>query len=60
VAANPDGRLAMAGGVKGVVLTRDGGVSYTPASARVSSDEVTIPPTWLLCSGEHVVEVVTG
>jgi baseplate J-like protein len=60
VAANPDGKLAMAGGVKGVVLTRDGGVSYTPASARVSSDEVTIPPTWLLCSGEHVVEVVTG
>jgi hypothetical protein len=60
VAADPTGSLAMAGGIKGVVLTRDGGVSYTSASERLSSDEVTIPPTWLLCSGEHQVEVVTG
>jgi hypothetical protein len=25
----------------------------------VAAEVVTIPPTWLLCSGEHRIEVVT-
>jgi hypothetical protein len=58
VAADPAGRLLMAGGVEGVFRSRDEGVNYEPASEREFADKVTLPPTWLFCSGEHDVTVV--
>jgi hypothetical protein len=49
----------MAGGVAGVYVSRDKGKSYTSCSSRVFSDKVTLPPTWLFCSGDHDITVET-
>jgi len=49
----------MAGGGEGVFRSQDGGKTYRPASQKVFTDKVTLPPTWLFCSGEHVIEVVS-
>ena len=56
IAAAADGR-ALAGTIRGVYLetTVD---QYAPVANRENAETVTIPPTWLLCSGEHDVEVV--
>jgi hypothetical protein len=57
IAASAAG-LVLAGGDKGIVLTRDGR-AYQPASRRsLTLDDVTVPPTWLLASGEHQIQVV--
>jgi len=60
LAATPSGNLILAGGPKGLFR---GAVTDTPlffeaCSARVFSDRVTLPPTWLFCSGEHSITVV--
>jgi len=52
--------LVLAAGPRGVLRSPDAGVSWRTCSARVVGDVVTVPPTWLFCSGEHAVEVVTG
>ncbi len=57
VASDPGGRLIMAGGVAGVYRSRDRGVSYGSVSENVFLDKVTLPPTWLFCSGEHEIVV---
>jgi hypothetical protein len=57
VAADPAQRLLMAGGVEGVYRSRDGGERYEPASECEFADKVTLPPTWLFCSGQHDVTV---
>ncbi len=57
VAADPVERLLMAGGVEGVYRSRDGGERYEPASECEFADKVTLPPTWLFCSGRHDVTV---
>ncbi len=59
VAADPAGRLVMAGGVEGVFRSADEGVSYEDSSGKEFSDKVTLPPTWLFCSGEHDLSVVS-
>jgi hypothetical protein len=59
VAADPEGRMLMAGSADGVVRSRDGGVTYDAASSREFLDKVTLPRTWLACSGEHRIEVVS-
>jgi Baseplate J-like protein len=59
VAADPDGRMLMAGSAGGVVRSRDGGAGYAAASSREFLDKVTLPRTWLACSGEHQIEVVS-
>jgi hypothetical protein len=60
IATDPDGTLVLAGGSRGAALSRDGGVGWSGASRRVlTTDDVTVPPTWLLCSGEHQIEVVS-
>jgi len=60
LAADVDGDVVMAGGIKGVVSSRDAGVSYQPSSRRVFTvDDVTVPPTWLICSQEHELEVMS-
>ena len=58
VAADPDGRLQMAGGATGVYRSRDRGISYESCSTGVFAEQVTLPETWLFCSGEHEIEVL--
>jgi hypothetical protein len=59
VATNPEGGVAMSGGLEGVHRTLDSGESYQDISRQEFSDKVTLPPTWLFCSGEHEVTVVS-
>jgi hypothetical protein len=56
VTAVPGGR-ALAGTSRGVYL-ETAVARYAPVANRENAEAVTIPPTWLLCSGEHDVEVV--
>jgi hypothetical protein len=58
LAADPGGRVAMAGGDHGLFRTLDGGVDYASCAETVFTDQVTIPPTWLFCSGSHDLEMV--
>jgi hypothetical protein len=61
VAVSAPGTVLMSGGPKGLARSRDG-QSYEAASTRefvVGQGEVTTPPYWLLCSGDHQVEVVS-
>jgi hypothetical protein len=52
------GPLVLAGGRRGLLRSADAGVTWRSCSARSVEDVVTLPPTWLFCSGEHAVEVV--
>ena len=51
--------VLMAGGIEGVYRSDDGGTSYTDCSSNEFEKIVTIPETWLLCSGEHAIQVVS-
>jgi hypothetical protein len=55
--AQPSG-IIVAGGDRGVYRTRDPGAPYENVSARELSSKVTLPSTWLFCSGSHQVDVV--
>ncbi|HEX9018917.1 MAG TPA: baseplate J/gp47 family protein [Anaerolineaceae bacterium] len=59
VAANPGGTIVMAGGIEGVYRSLDNGEKYLVASERDFADKVTLPPTWLFCSGKHELQVVS-
>jgi hypothetical protein len=59
VASAPERSLLMAGGPVGVCLSRDGGVRYDRVSSRELAEKVTLPETWLFCSGEHEITVVS-
>jgi hypothetical protein len=64
VAADPQGRQVLAGGRLGIYRSQGPGdkdkkVSYENCSNKVFLDKVTLPPTWLFCSGEHDISVVT-
>ncbi|MFG3707101.1 putative baseplate assembly protein [Micromonospora sp. NPDC047670] len=52
----PD-RLILAGGERGVHRSADG-VDWAASANQATADVVTVPDTWLLCSGEHDIEVV--
>lgn len=56
--ATGSGEVVMAGTASGVFRSRDSGASYVTASGSVFLDKVTLPPTWLFCSGEHELDVV--
>lgn len=58
-AADPQGRLLLAGGVEGVFASDDNGVSYDSTSKREFNDKVTLPETWLFVSKEHDITVVS-
>jgi hypothetical protein len=60
VAADPQGRLVFAGGPQGVYRRRSGEDAYDDVSRREFGDKVTLPETWLFCSGEHQIEVVSA
>ena len=55
------GGLAMAGGTAGVHRSAsDDHRSWSPCDHRRADEVVTVPATWLLCSAEHEIEVVTA
>jgi hypothetical protein len=49
----------MAAGAEGVFRTGDRGDSYQAVSESEFAERVTLPPTWLFCSGEHEIQVVS-
>jgi len=55
---NDAGKL-MAGCKSGIFLSTDEGATYSPCSKNSFSERVTVPPTWVFCSGAHEIEVVT-
>ncbi|KAB1903869.1 putative baseplate assembly protein [Micromonospora sp. AMSO31t] len=50
-------RLVLAGGERGVYRSGDA-EDWTASANQAIADVVTVPGTWLLCSGEHDIEVV--
>jgi hypothetical protein len=59
LATDPGGGLLMAGGPVGVYRSSNGGLLYDPCSKSEFTEKVTLPDTWLFCSGEHDVTVVS-
>ncbi|MFG3298358.1 putative baseplate assembly protein [Micromonospora chersina] len=55
--ASGAGRLILAGGERGVYRSGDA-EDWTASANQATADVVTVPGTWLLCSGEHDIEVV--
>lgn len=55
--ADANAGTVIVGGPKGVYRSGEPG-RWAQAANRISTDEVTIPDTWLLCSGEHNITVV--
>jgi hypothetical protein len=66
VVASPDAKVVMAGGplidrvAAGVRRSDDGGETYRSVCEHEFAERVTLPATWLFCSGEHDVEVVVA
>jgi hypothetical protein len=66
VASDPSGTLVMAGGGRGVLLSANAaawdqqGPRWQNVSLRAFAEEVTLPPTWLLCDGQNEIEVRSG
>jgi hypothetical protein len=58
VASDPLGQHLMAGGAAGLFRSNDGGITYSSCSQSVFTDQVTVPPTWLVCSGPHDLTAV--
>lgn len=50
--------LVLAAGPRGIYRSMDSAESWRTCTARIVDDVVTIPDTWLFCSGEHRIEVV--
>ena len=48
----------LVGTVKGVYRSNDNGTNYEFISEKVFKNKVTIPETWLFCSGEHEIQVI--
>jgi hypothetical protein len=59
LALAPGGGLLLSGGPAGVHRQREPGGQFESCSAQEFTEKVTLPPTWLLCSGAHKVEVVS-
>jgi hypothetical protein len=51
--------MILAGGIDGVYRGAAGAASYERCSSKEFTKSVTIPDTWLFCSGEHDIEVVS-
>jgi hypothetical protein len=51
-------RFIASGGAEGVHRSVNDGSSYEPSSRSVFSDAVTLPATWLFCSGAHRIETI--
>jgi hypothetical protein len=59
LATAPEGAPLLTGGPSGVFRRPRDSARYEPCSTREFTEKVTLPPTWLLCSGSHELEVVT-
>ena len=59
IASDADGRWVMAAGVRGIYRSGDGAEQFAYCSGRTFRDRVTLPPTWLFCSGEHEIRVIS-
>jgi hypothetical protein len=59
LAARPGNHKILAGGIDGVYRSDDGAGNYEACSRKEFTKNVTIPDTWLFCSGEHDIEVVS-
>jgi hypothetical protein len=57
VATDPPGNYLLAAGIEGIYRSKDRAKSYTHVSSREFSERVTLPSTWLFCSGEHEITV---
>jgi hypothetical protein len=49
--------MVLAGGSAGIYRSQDGGKRYENASTNEFVEKVTIPDTWVFCSGPHEIEV---
>jgi hypothetical protein len=59
LAVGPGGGPLLAGGPAGAHRQRKPGGQYQNCSTQEFTEKVTLPPTWLLVSGVHELEVVT-
>jgi hypothetical protein len=57
IAAQPEDNVVLCGGPAGVYRSEDGGEHYENVSSPTYTDKLTLPETWLFCSGEHKIEV---
>ncbi|HEX8738168.1 MAG TPA: putative baseplate assembly protein [Pyrinomonadaceae bacterium] len=51
-------KYVLAGGKRGVYRSSDNGTTYESVSQKVFDDKVTLPETWLFCSGTHRIEII--
>jgi hypothetical protein len=59
LASDPNGGILLAGGRQGIYRSADKGAGYRHCSGSEFGEGVTLPPTWLLCSQEHEITVVS-
>jgi hypothetical protein len=52
-------KYVLAGGKRGVYRSSDNGTTYDSVSQKVFDDKVTLPETWLFCSGTHRIEIIS-
>jgi len=57
VASAPEYDTVLCGGPAGVYRSTNGGDHYENISSPTYTDKLTLPETWLFCSGEHKIEV---
>lgn len=60
IASDRFGRNIITGGDGGLYRSTDGGKTYRSCSESVFTDQVTLPPTWLFCSGTHELTIVSA
>jgi hypothetical protein len=58
LAVNPDGTMVIAGTPEGVFKSPDG-EAFIPCSRKEFTDKVSLPDTWLFCSGTHDITMET-
>ena len=58
VVTEEGGTLVLAAGPRGVFASVDAAQHWNNRSNRVAEDVVTLPETWLFCSGDHQIDVV--
>jgi hypothetical protein len=59
IAAREDAGRVMAGVSDGIFRSDDEGATYQSTSSREFTEKVTLPDTWLFCSGTHQITVVS-
>ncbi len=57
IAAGKNANTIMAGGKKGIFFDENNQRKFSSCSNQEFLDTVTLPPTWLFCSGEHEILV---